>query len=232
MYKRQTLFRADPATGVITATDSMPGDEHLFNLFYDCEADKVFGFHTSDGGFSMQGSEWVEIDQDGAIVHTGTYLNAGGSFWVSAFTTLASGDYFQKNTGGSSIRFDPVDASGTTFTPTTSTLTGGDHKLFAAVPTSCGYTYDCAAHNNVSDIGDPAQAWQLFPNPASDQVTLVLSEAALGGGYQLTDLAGRVITGGRITDTRTVLDVRSLASGAYHLRISIGGSRRTMKLVK
>src|SRR5690606_34408952 len=123
------------------------------------------------------------------------------------------------------------DVSGTSFSPTTSTIMGGDHKLYAAVPTSCGYSYDCKGQTNVNDIGH-ALDWQLFPNPASDQVTLVLPEAALGADYQLTDLARRLITSGRISDTRTVLDVRSLASGAYHLRISTGGLHRTIKLMK
>jgi len=228
----KTLFRADPATGVITATDSMPAPEHLFNLFYDCETDKVFGFYKSDGDFSVMGSEWVEIDQNGSIVHTGTYLTAGGSFWISALTTLANGDYFQRNTGTSTIRFNAVDVGGASFAPATSTITGGDHKLYAAVPTSCGYTYDCGGHNSVNDIPGREEAWHLFPNPASDEVTMVTPATAAGGSYQLTDLAGRVLASGRIRVTRTVLDIQSLASGVYHVRIAVGESHRTLKLVK
>ncbi len=228
----KTLFRADPATGVITATDSMPSPAHLYNLFYDCEADKVFGFYNSTGGFGVQGSEWVEIDQAGSIIHTGTTITAGGDFWTTAFTTLANGNYVQRNTGVSTLHLDPADVVGATFAPTPGTITAGDHKLYAAVPTSCGYTYACSEENQGVGIGGEVGAWQLFPNPAFDQVTVVTPAVAVGGRYQLTDLAGRVVTSGRIHGPATVLDVRPLASGAYPVRISIGAVHRTMKLVK
>jgi len=228
----KTLFRADPATGLITATDSMPFPAHLFNLFYDCEADKLFGFYNSSGAFNVQGSEWVEIDQSGAIVHTGTIISAGGDFWTTAFTTLANGNYLQRNTGVSTLQLDPADVLGGTFAPTPGTIAAGDHKLYATVPISCGYTYACSGETQVAGIAGDVGAWQLVPNPASDQVTLVTPTVAVGGSYQLMDLAGRVVAQGRIEGPSTVLDLRALTSGTYHLMIAIGEVRRTMKLVK
>ncbi len=60
----------------------------------------------------------------------------------------------------------------------------------------------------------------LYPNPAVDVVTLHLGAAAGERvEYRLTDLTGRTVATGVVTDSRTDLNVADLRAGTYHLNL-------------
>jgi hypothetical protein len=58
----------------------------------------------------------------------------------------------------------------------------------------------------------------VFPNPASDRVTLA-SESSGTLSYQIHDIAGRHLMGGKFEGTKT-LDLSALANGTYVLQIT------------
>ncbi len=74
-----------------------------------------------------------------------------------------------------------------------------------------------------------------YPNPATDNVNILFEnlKTATAPAYQLFDLYGRNLLGGRIVEEVTTLDISSLANGIYLLKV-VEGNRTigTAKIVK
>ena len=68
--------------------------------------------------------------------------------------------------------------------------------------------------------GEPA-ALVLYPNPATDRLTLDAPASLLGAALRITDLAGRTVWQG--THTGAALDVAALRPGMYALSVSAPG---------
>lgn len=84
---------------------------------------------------------------------------------------------------------------------------------------------DIALSTGIREAGVLGSA-SLFPNPATDRLTLDLGKAAgQRVEYTLTDAQGRMVRADVVNDTRTDLNVTGLNAGVYHLTL------RTDKLV-
>lgn len=87
------------------------------------------------------------------------------------------------------------------------------------------YAADVSLAMSVREAGVLGSA-SLFPNPATDRLTLDLGKAAgQRVEYTLTDAQGRMVRADVVNDTRTDLNVTGLNAGVYHLTL------RTDKLV-
>ena len=76
-----------------------------------------------------------------------------------------------------------------------------------------------------------AAACTLYPDPASDRVTLV-SPTAMTGTALLRDALGRVVrTWGGLSGERNELSISGCAPGAYHVELILQGSRTVLPLV-
>ena len=62
----------------------------------------------------------------------------------------------------------------------------------------------------------------IYPNPASDVVTIEVSESLIGGTYQLIDYSGRTAVTGSINSLSSQLNVTELARGSYYLLMQNG----------
>jgi glucose/arabinose dehydrogenase len=62
----------------------------------------------------------------------------------------------------------------------------------------------------------------IFPNPASDFVTIEVSESLIGGTYQLIDYSGRTAVTGSINSLSSQLNVADMARGSYYLLMQNG----------
>ncbi|MFN8277332.1 MAG: PKD domain-containing protein [Chitinophagales bacterium] len=75
--------------------------------------------------------------------------------------------------------------------------------------------------NNVTDISNAN--WQVYPNPAINQVTLSLSGERFGEGWQvqLLDVAGRLLASQRLPvhANTQLLDMADLLAGSYTLQV-------------
>jgi len=70
---------------------------------------------------------------------------------------------------------------------------------------------------------------RLYPNPASDQVTI---ETAISAGrFSVMDRMGRLVLQGNMTTSRTALDLQGLADGIYLLQVEGEGRMAVRKLV-
>jgi hypothetical protein len=73
-----------------------------------------------------------------------------------------------------------------------------------------------------------------YPNPTSNYVVLAISDANLSNlNYVLYDLQGRIVTKGLTTQANTQIDMHSLATGTYVLKINQNSQElKTFKIIK
>lgn len=68
---------------------------------------------------------------------------------------------------------------------------------------------------------------RVFPNPAVNELNIRLPELNGRADYQLTDITGRVVASGNITNTTTMVAVSGVAGGSYQLIIRGDEGMRT-----
>jgi hypothetical protein len=56
---------------------------------------------------------------------------------------------------------------------------------------------------------------QLYPNPASESITLLVDGTLLGEDYTIHDSTGRLVLKGKVAATTHAIDIRLLSSGLY-----------------
>jgi uncharacterized repeat protein (TIGR01451 family) len=83
-------------------------------------------------------------------------------------------------------------------------------------------------HEGISDIRSATV--QLYPNPASQYCTLVVSNAGAELSSQLLDISGReVMNLGRVTNGTQTFSIASLAKGIYLVRITDSNGQNLIK---
>ncbi len=58
-----------------------------------------------------------------------------------------------------------------------------------------------------------------YPNPCSDQITIVFGESFLGEDFELTDSRGSLVYFGTVNSSRMILQIANLPNGVYMLRV-------------
>ena len=71
----------------------------------------------------------------------------------------------------------------------------------------------------------------LYPNPASEKVTIALSRVESGAKVVVSDMQGRVILSDNMTSDTYELSVENLSSGVYYIRVIDGTSIHTQKWI-
>lgn len=105
---------------------------------------------------------------------------------------------------------------------------------FDTTTISYAWGIDSIAPNSIHDMTDNG-ALRVYPNPASDQVTVTLADHATTATLQITDLMGRVVysyDGALTTGTTLRIDTRAWPQGMYLLTGDSPSGRYTQKLVK
>jgi hypothetical protein len=80
----------------------------------------------------------------------------------------------------------------------------------------------------VSVDSQEALEGNIFPNPASDYITI---QTVPGANYTLTNIQGQVVKEGKLSDTTSSIDVTDIQSGSYFIRLSNNGKVRTEKVM-
>jgi hypothetical protein len=75
------------------------------------------------------------------------------------------------------------------------------------------------------------QGIAIYPNPATDNVTIAINANKAGAVYAVYDQLGRNVLSGKLTDENTTVNLNGLAPGMYMLTIN-GNLRATYKLLK
>jgi hypothetical protein len=113
----------------------------------------------------------------------------------------------------------------TTGQPVSSTLTTTSSII------TQGFQQPNDIYTGVQTFATPALTAQLYPNPAIDQINLVITSSNNNGTYtvQLVDLLGRVLQQPLTTEvsngqTRFVFNVQNLPSSMYFITVKSSGS--------
>jgi hypothetical protein len=75
----------------------------------------------------------------------------------------------------------------------------------------------------------PSTSLSIFPNPASNQLNITVSEALIGENYSLYNSVGQLIITHKIQSAQTTLDISNLAQGTYTLVMK--GARKVLVVV-
>lgn len=70
----------------------------------------------------------------------------------------------------------------------------------------------------------------MYPNPASEMLTLELDQVSGRTGYVISDINGRVVANGVLTSDRTMIAVDAIANGSYVLTLRNNASVRNLRL--
>jgi len=70
----------------------------------------------------------------------------------------------------------------------------------------------------------------VFPNPASESLTINTPAELNGSLYTITDLTGRAVMQGMLTNTSTTLSLSGVPRGAYQISINVRGRMLTQRI--
>ena len=98
-------------------------------------------------------------------------------------------------------------------------------------------TFPCGKVNypvGIQEISDNANDIRIWPNPTTDILHIqLLNEENQDYTYQLFNLTGKLLQGGRLADNHAEIDVRSQTAGVYFLRIENSlHQTQTVKFIK
>ena len=116
--------------------------------------------------------------------------------------------------------YSGIGVIGTSFHPSLAGL--GTHTIYYTVIDANGCSQsDSSLITVYSGLGleEESIAWNLFPNPSSDAVTIECPEQLFGEILQIYDTQGRLITSQKISDYQTGITCSSWSSGNYLIKI-------------
>ena len=67
----------------------------------------------------------------------------------------------------------------------------------------------------------------IYPNPASDMINIEVSDALVGGAFDIIDYSGRVVASGTVNSNKIQYNVSEQARGAFYLLIQNGSQSIT-----
>lgn len=159
----------------------------------------------------------------------------------SMMRVLVDGHQVSQNYTPATSSSDPFQRRGVNL----SNYIGGKHSITFEAKCFAGdlfmYTLDHVYLDNISlvestDINhysEIAPDIVAYPNPASENVTILFKDLETAAEYQLFDLFGRNLMNGKIMEEETTLNVSSLANGIYVLKVVAGNQiLGTAKIVK
>jgi hypothetical protein len=86
----------------------------------------------------------------------------------------------------------------------------------------------------IKDIGilaDQSMDILIYPNPATDQLTIKTEENLDGVPYKIVDKLGKEVQNGLLTSSSNVLNIQKLITGDYVIQIGTR-SNRAFRIIK
>jgi len=72
---------------------------------------------------------------------------------------------------------------------------------------------------------------KVFPNPATDEISIISGNNDIGISYLITDLQGKQLLIGRLLGETTTVDIKQLSAGLYFLQIGVE-NKQQIKVLK
>ena len=146
-------------------------------------------------------------------------VNAGTTVQGNTITASATGaTYHWINCADN----QPINgATNASFTPT-------QNGSYAVVVTQngCSATSNCVIISTVGLEAMSQNGWNIYPNPANDQLFIEVSEAV---GISLIDMTGKVIQHEDLKSGNNTIQISSLTPGVYFIKSANGANVRFVK---
>ncbi|MBL7952508.1 MAG: T9SS type A sorting domain-containing protein [Flavobacteriales bacterium] len=180
---------------------------------------------TTDGGDTW---EPASVTLSGSYVLTSVVFRADGLGFASAYRTDGTeGIILSSNDAGANWAFNYSTAG-----------MNGARRIYDLYFFDNAHGYACAhwkplvTDGLVTGMGEErAVSLQLFPNPATDVVTLQAQDA-FHGWVDVLDATGRTVQQGRMNGIRMDLSVNELPTGAYTIRVGNERAVHTLRFVR
>ena len=101
-------------------------------------------------------------------------------------------------------------------------INGGDPSVVKIADTSYLMIYVGQPYLAIDDLSYGSETVTLYPNPATDIVTVSIPEQLISRSYTFSDLTGRVLFTGVLNSTVMSFGLNSLPPGIYVFRIGSG----------
>lgn len=209
----------------VPGTGYIPGTEYSITITVDAGGanGNVFGFACSAA-------------KDGSTTPTGGFSAADG-------TTLAKsgGAYMVHNTAAAGSGASDTHTFTVNWTAPASGT--GDVKIFAAGNSGNGNGQNSGdqIYNSTLVVSEApgaglteaiVSAFQLFPNPATESVTLNVPDQLLDGTVRVLDMTGKTVFHTQLNMHQIAIDLTAFNQGAYIVEIQKDGKSYTSRLVK
>ena len=91
---------------------------------------------------------------------------------------------------------------------------------------------DLPAPELVTGINNlPERVFKVYPNPANDQFTVLLSDHYLNSTFKMYDNFGKLVMERTVTDNSMLIDLTGLSSGMYHIQLLTNDSIQRERLI-
>lgn len=156
---------------------------------------------------------------------TDTCLTVDFTNTSTGYTGLVAWTYGDGGNGlGETVSHTYAEAGTYLACVTVNGATGTDSTCYGITVDTCG---------TVGIYNIIALALQVYPNPAQNQLTVVIPNGAQGGKLAIINNLGMLVKEINVTDNRTTIAINELAAGIYHLTYtSTEGTKGAGKFVK
>lgn len=177
-------------------------------------------------------TQWFIYDQNNTIVESRT--SAANNTTYNDTITLPAGCYrfemvdsekdgirfWANNDGNGSIRFAKAEGPGTYIS------FNGDFG------TSIIHSFMVGGALDVTEPTDTETGWELFPVPASDQVTLLGDPGQEKTSLRIMDAGGKLVRTEQHSGNPIQFSVAGLATGMYYVQVQNAGRTQVLKFIR
>jgi len=241
-------------THTLTNIDNTGNSDDFFLVKYDANGNVVWA--KSAGGNSYDWASHLNVDAGGNVTIAGSFMSATITFGSTTLTNTdntgntedifivqydANGNVnWAVSTGGngkddgigcSTDEFGNVYVSGFFYSPA---ISFGSTVLTNADNTGTTRDVFIAKFGNntgINEITNPPNI-SIFPNPAMDQLTIETSATPIQSQLSIINLTGQALISLQVTQHKTVIDIRTLPSGVYFLRVTNDKTVEVGKFIK
>ena len=148
-------------------------------------------------------------------------------------TVTQTGATLTANATGVTYQWYDCDAMSNIAGQTVQDFTATSDGNYACIITdgSCVDTTACTAINGVGVATNVALVFSVYPNPASDQVKILLPPSTTETNIRLLTLSGKVLVERTATTSVLLIDIADLAEGVYLLQLTNANSSGVERLV-
>jgi hypothetical protein len=212
---------------VLTVTSTVPDQGYVPGSSYTITVQLTGGL-SNTFGFQASPQNTSGVLQGTMTAGTGTQL-IGGNKWI---THTAAGNQGSGNAKTWTFQWTaPNPGTGNLTFYVAGNFASGSNGNQSDVIRTTTLALSQASGVGIQDISE--RGYAVFPNPATDHVTIALPNDVVNATASLFDISGRITLSERLTVTGGIsrLDLNKVRPGMYMLALEYNGTRKVTKVL-